>query len=202
MYAIKFGKKTLVILHTNCIFDALELLMKHIFLFLGLLICSTSAFSQTKNVTISWENEISRPSFVSPSSPLVNSTAVKKSSKQMAYERLKLTLTKEAIDFSQQWKDTGFANPATSKVTNVEYDAVSSKELDLVSISDIPKRLQSKITSKKGRDQIYTIVSLSPLVNLEGQIKKVRSFSLSYKYFQNANSKSLTIPISNSVLAT
>ena len=85
MYAIKFGKKTLVILHTNCIFDALELLMKHIFLFLGLLICSTPAFSQTKNVTISWENEISRPSFVSPTSPLVNSTAVKKSSKQMAF---------------------------------------------------------------------------------------------------------------------
>ncbi|MDG1270341.1 MAG: peptidase C25, partial [Ulvibacter sp.] len=176
--------------------------MKHIFLFLGLLICSTPAFSQTKNVTISWENEISRPSFVSPTSPLVNSTSVKKSSKQMAFERLKLTLTKEAIDFSQQWKDNGFANPATLKVTNVEYDAVSSKELELVSISDIPKRLQSKITSKKGRDQIYTIVSLSPLVNLDGQIKKVRSFSLSYKYFQNTNSKSLTIPISNSVLAT
>ncbi|MBT7305925.1 MAG: peptidase C25, partial [Bacteroidetes bacterium] len=176
--------------------------MKHIFLFLGLLICSTPAFSQTKNGTISWENEISRPSFVSPTSPLVNSTAVKKSSKQMAFERLKLTLTKEAIDFSQQWKDTGFANPATLKVTDVAYDAVSSKELELVSISDIPKRLQSKITSKKGRDQIYTIVSLSPLVNLDGQIKKVRSFSLSYKYFQNTNSKSLTIPISNSVLAT
>ena len=85
MYAIKFGKKTLVILHTNCIFDALELLMKHIFLFLGLLICSTPAFSQTKNVTISWENEISRPSFVSPTSPLVNSTAVKKSSKQICH---------------------------------------------------------------------------------------------------------------------
>ena len=202
MYAIKFGKKTLVILHTNCIFDALELLMKHIFLFLGLLICSTPAFSQTKNVTISWENEISRPSFVSPTSPLVNSTAVKKSSKQMAFERLKLTLTKEAIDFSQQWKDTGFANPATLKVTNVEYDAVSSKELDLVSISDIPKRLQSKITSKKGRDQIYTIVSLSPLVNLDGQIKKVRSFSLSYKYFPNTTPKGLKIPVSNSVLAT
>ena len=49
----------------------------------------------------------------------------------MAFERLKLTLTKEAIDFSQQWKDTGFANPATLKVTNVKYDAVSSKELEL-----------------------------------------------------------------------
>jgi hypothetical protein len=39
-------------------------------------------------------------------------------------------------------------------------------------------------------------------VNLNGQIKKVRSFSLSYKYYPNTNSKSLTIPVSNSVLAS
>ena len=164
--------------------------------------CSITGYAQKKNISISWENEISRSSFVSPTSALVKSSATKKFSKQMALERLKLTLTKDAIDFSEQWKDTGFANPTSLKLSNVEYDAVSPKELELVSVSRIPTTLQTSISSKRGRDQIYTIFSISPLVNLNGQIKKVRSFSLSYKYYPNTNSKSLTIPVSNSVLAS
>ena len=94
----------------------------------------------------------------------------------MAFERLKLTLTKDAIDFSEQWKDTGFANPATLKLSNVEYDAVSPKELELVSISDIPTTLQSSISSKKGRDQIYTIFSYLPLVKFRWANKKSTFF--------------------------
>ena len=202
MYGFKFGKKTLAKPHTNCIFDALELLMKHIFLFLGLLMCSISGYAQTKNISISWENDISKPSFVAPTSTFVKSKTVKKSSKQMASERLILTLTKKAIDFSEQWKDTGFANPATLKVSNIKYGYISSKELAQVSVSDIPTTLQTNISSKKARDEIYTIFSISPLVNLNGQIKKVASFSISYNYFPNTASKGLKIAVSNSVLAT
>ena len=151
---LNLAKKTLAKPHTNCIFDALELLMKHIFLFLGLLMCSISGYAQTKNISISWENDISKPSFVAPTSTFVKSKTVKKSSKQMASERLMLTLTKEAIDFSEQWKDTGFANPSTLKVSNIKYGDISSKELAQVSVSDIPTTLQTNISSKKARDEI------------------------------------------------
>ena len=202
MYGIKFGKKTLFILHTNCIFGALELLMKHIFLFLGLLICSVPAFSQTKNFSISWENQFSRSPSVAPSSSLAPSSVAKRSSKQLAIERLKLTLTKDAIGFSEQWKDTDFANPATLKVTNIEYGTISSNELEQVTVSDIPTTLQTSITSKKGRDQIYTIFSISPFLKINGQLKKVRSFSISYKYYPKTVSKGFKASVSNSVLSS
>ena len=61
MSALKFDKKTLILPYTNRIFDALELLMKHIFLFLAILVCSTSAYAQTKKISIAWENDISTP---------------------------------------------------------------------------------------------------------------------------------------------
>ena len=199
---LNLAKKTLAKPHTNCIFDALELLMKHLFIFLSLVMCSISGYAQTKNISIPWENDTSGASFVSPSSPFVSSTGAQKSSKQMASERLKLSLSKDAIDFSEQWKDTGFANPATLKVSNIKYDDVSSKELAQVSVSDIPTSLQTNITSKNARDQVYTIFSISPLVNLNGQIKKVSSFSISYNYLPNTISKSSKIAVSNSVLAT
>ena len=202
MSALKFDKKTLILPYTNRIFDALELLMKHIFLFLGILVCSTSAYAQTKKISIAWENDISTPSFATPTSVFEKNKAVKKSSKQLASERLKLTLTKNAINFSEQWMDTGFANPATLKITNINYTTVSPKELARVAISDIPTTVQSSIGSNKASDQIYTILSLSPLVKVNGQIKKIRSFSISYQYFPNTTSKGLKIPVFNSVLAT
>ena len=148
------AKKTLTIPYTNCIFDALELLMKHSILFFALLMCSISGYAQTKNINISWDNDTSRPSFVAPSSALVNSKAVKQSSKQRSSERLKLTLTKQTIDFSEQWKDRGFANPSTLKVGNVAYSAVTSKELAQVSVRELEDALEHLAKPRELEEQL------------------------------------------------
>ncbi|MGK0386534.1 MAG: hypothetical protein ACI849_001152, partial [Patiriisocius sp.] len=147
--------------------------MKKIFLLLSLLVCSISAFSQTKNIIVSWGDEEASSSFATTTAPTGKNISSKKSSREKAVERFKITLSKETINYGDQWEDTGFANPNSLQITNIRYGAVSSKELELVTISKIPNTLNSKITSKKGRGQIYTILSLSPLVKVNGQIKKV-----------------------------
>jgi hypothetical protein len=176
--------------------------MKKIFLLLSLLVCSISAFSQTKNIIVSWGDEEASSSFATTTAPTGKNISSKKSSREKAVERFKITLSKETINYGDQWEDTGFANPNSLQITNIRYGAVSSKELELVTISKIPNTLNSKITSKKGRGQIYTILSLSPLVKVNGQIKKVLSFSVSYKYYPNNRTGSVRMPIVNSVLAT
>ncbi|MFT4673199.1 MAG: hypothetical protein ACI9R6_000081 [Saprospiraceae bacterium] len=202
MHKLKLHQKTLDIPHTKCIFSALELLMKKIFLFLGLLVCNMSAFSQTKSTTISWGIETASSPFASSAPASDITTSVKITPREKAAERLKLTLSKDVIRYTDQWEDTAFANPNSLKVTNIRYAAISSEALKAVTISEIPNTLQSQIISKKGRNQIYTILSLSPLVRVNGQIKKVHSFSISYTYFPNNRSAVVQIPIVNSVLAT
>tara|TARA_B100000795_G_scaffold91023_1_gene66342 strand:- start:38974 stop:42948 length:3975 start_codon:yes stop_codon:yes gene_type:complete len=202
MHEMKLHKKTLDIPDTKCIFSALELLMKNIFLFLGLLVCSLPAFSQTRSNTISWETEANSSSFASSLSALDRTASAKKTTREKASERLKLSLSKDVISYTDQWEDTAFANPKSLKVTNVRYAGISSEALKAVTISEIPNSLQSQIISKKGRNQIYTILSLSPLVRVNGQIKKIVSFSVSYTYHQNNKGAAGQIPIMNSVLAT
>ena len=91
--------------HTKCIFSTLHLFMKKIFLFLGLFICSFSAFSQTKNFTISWENETSSTNFATTVGSTKNSGKAKVAKKVAASDKLKITLTKELVRFDDIWED-------------------------------------------------------------------------------------------------
>ena len=71
-----------------------------------------------------------------------------------------------------------------------------------VSKSMISNKLNPKIVSKRGRDQIYTMISISPIVKVNGQFKKVLSFSATYQYHPNNRTSSTSIPIGSSVLAS
>ena len=89
MHEMKLHKKTLDIPDTKCIFSALELLMKNIFLFLGLLVCSLPAFSQTRSNTISWETEANSSSFASSLSALDRTASAKKNDKRKSVRTIK-----------------------------------------------------------------------------------------------------------------
>ena len=174
--------------------------MKKIFLFLVLFICSFSVFSQTKNITISWENDTTTQSYAQS-----GVTGKKNSSKptvRKSSERLKLTLSKTSITYGDQWEDNAFVNPTSLRISNVTYGSVTPKQLEKVTTSEIPTSLNATISSKKGRDQIYTMFSLSPLVKVNGQTKRVLSFTISYTYYPNNRTSAVGASIMNSVLAT
>ncbi|MBV1924589.1 MAG: type IX secretion system sortase PorU [Flavobacteriaceae bacterium] len=111
------------------------------------------------------------------------------------------------LSYVDQWRDDGFAIEKSLKIFNVVYSAITTKELDKVNKELIPTELNYSIQSTKGREIIYTVIKLSPIVKIQGQYKKVTSFSFTYnksasQVLGGLNNRLNNIPISNSVLAS
>jgi hypothetical protein len=103
--------------------------------------------------------------------------------------------------YEHQWKDTGFANESSLQVTNIVYDNLTSEEMGRVNINLVPNTPEYSISSSKGRSIIYTTVAISPVVKVNGQFRKITSFSVDYTYKRQSRNSN-RIPLSNSVLAT
>lgn len=179
---------------------------------------SLTSLAQKKTRTINWATtyqvaatkKLNKPSLAKNTATQLSTAkeniAKKKEdrekSRQNALDFLKLTLTKESVSYNDQWEDTGFANPASLKITNVKYANITGSEKNKINVSKVPSVLNARLISKKGRDVIYTQLSLNPIVKVDGQLKKVVSYVVSYSYFLNSRASNARIPISNSVLAS
>ena len=177
--------------HTKCIFEALFVMMKKIVLLI-LFFLPITILAQKTDVTINW------------SSLTKSSSNVSKDKKS---NRSNLLIDDFTLSYKELWKDDGFAIDNSLKIFNVTYSSVSSTELNKVNKDLIPSKLVYSINSNKGRDIIFTSLKISPIVKVQGQYKKVVSFSFSYNkgtspFIGGINARSNRIPITNSVLAT
>ena len=92
------------------------------------------------------------------------------------------------------------------QIKNVKFSNVANNLLKDIHIQNIPTQINSDFTISKARDKSIAILNINPLINNNGQIKKVISFTLDYTLTANKSAvkqKSIPIPVyaSNSVLA-
>ena len=172
---------------------ALFILMKKIILFIAVMLLSIGIQAQTKNIKIDWGVE----------SSFSKNTAVKEGvsfSKEKARASLSLELNESVLSYSEQWKEARVVNPKSLKISNIQYGTLSAEELKKINKRLVPESPKYSINSTRARSQLYTIVSISPVVKIKGVYRKINSFSISYTY-NNVSNNSSRRTITNSVLA-
>ncbi|MEP2935840.1 MAG: type IX secretion system sortase PorU [Gilvibacter sp.] len=104
--------------------------------------------------------------------------------------------------FGEQWDDSNYANPTSLKISGVRYGDLTTAERGQLDEKIIPSTIQAKIGTSKARDQIITTLTVSPIVNVNGRLQKVLSFTADYSYQLQARPKGGGLPLTNSVLAS
>ena len=94
---------------------------------------------------------------------------------------------------------------ADYQIINVKYSLLPKSSLKDIETAFVPKEIKSEFQISKIKDRSVAVLTLTPLINDQGQIKKIISFDLSYVLTENAPlntlQKSNTGFVSNSVLA-
>ncbi|MGK0376376.1 MAG: hypothetical protein ACJA1Z_000173, partial [Patiriisocius sp.] len=168
--------------------------MKKTTLFFSFILCIFSGNAQIKNVLINWDTD----EYVSGKVEGSPSGAVLRNEEGFTQS---LIIEKDQLSFIGQWKDNGFADARSLRITNIKYGQLSTENLKKIDRNLLSSDPNFVIKSSKARDVTYTRISASPVVISNGAPKKILSFTLSYEkqLIRNTNSR---IEITNSVLAT
>lgn len=168
--------------------------MKKTIYFLSLLLLPFVISAQNRTISIDWGDTESK---VSGSTTDVDFAERKKK----AFAALNLQLTEKTVRYTEQWEDTGFADPSSLQVSNIVYASLSAEELQKITKAIVPETPVYSIASGKARAVIYTSVSISPVVNTNGVLRKIVSFSINYRK-TTAPSVQNRIQLSHSLLAS
>lgn len=166
-------------------------MMKRTILLLILLMITLSFFGQSKDVVIYWDPP-------SKASAVRESETIKR---DRLLSSINLELNGNTILFQKNWLDRGFANGASARISNIKWGNPSSDELRKINKDKVPTTLQYSLESSRARELIYTTIAISPIVNVNGQLRKLLSFTVNYTYGR-APQSNVRMVITNSVLAT
>ncbi|MBT8255394.1 MAG: type IX secretion system sortase PorU [Bacteroidia bacterium] len=155
------------------------------------------SFSQNKEVTIHWGNT----DFESVTS-LLSPKSASAMGREQVQSRINLQLDNETLIYRKQWEDKGFADPNSLRISQIKYGNLTSEERRDLNPELVPPQPKYSISSTKGRETIYTTVSISPVVKSNGQFRKILSFAVDYTYNNSLSRNTNRFPISNSVLAS
>jgi len=171
------------------------MMRKLLLLFVGFILAGNS-FAQNRDVTISWVVEDD------PKSSLIGTTSSETSTRRdRVLSNINIQLGADILLYEHQWEDRGFANENSLQITNIVYGDLTSEELGRVNKNLVPNTPKYRISSTKGRSIIYTTVAISPVVRVNGQFRKINSFSVDYTYDRQTRGSN-RIPLTNSVLAS
>jgi hypothetical protein len=168
--------------------------MKKTILFFSLICFVFVGNAQVKNVSINWNANVFENSKID-----INQSGTALKSKENISQSL--IIEKDEISFIGQWKDNGFADASSLRITNIKYGSLSSEDLSKIERGSIAVEPNFSIKSSKARELIFTRISVSPIIMANGVPKKILSFTVNYKTQLNSNRNS-RIQITNSVLAT
>ena len=178
--------------YTKCIFEALFVMMRKILFFLLLIAGIGFSHGQSRTIDIRWEQPIKKTA--------TDQGPKSQSLQKRALEQLSLKLEADELSYTSVWKDRGYARPNSLQVTEVRYAPLTKAEQVKVNASLVPNSVQASVSSSKARDEIYTQFLLSPVVRVNGALRKVVSAKIDYDYGpQPAANRQ---PVSNSVLAS
>lgn len=196
--------KKLLNCYTKCIFEALLLMMKKLFLLAILLVLPYAVDAQQKDILVPWGNTplAEKSGVVNAKSGLVKGATNTTRKGAATNASLGLQLSENSLVYENLWKDSGFADVNSLQISNVKYDALSSEDLRRINTNLVPSTFTANIVSSRGRDKIFTTVAISPVVRTNAGLKKVVSFSVNYSYGNSGQGNTTRMPITNSVLAS
>ncbi|QNJ97991.1 type IX secretion system sortase PorU [Constantimarinum furrinae] len=176
-------------------------MMRRILLLGALIALPLFLHAQQRTIEIDWENPESVVNTPAKNKVDLNRNNTNAVSKTKTKKHSSLEVEDRIPVYSERWQDNGYANSTSLRLTNIQYQNLSADERRLIKADLVPNSVSSKIMSSKGRDILYTTLVVSPVVNMNGALKKITSFNISYSYTSH-NASSSRMPISNSVLAT
>jgi len=111
---------------------------------------------------------------------------------------------RKEIFYSKKFPSTVFIDENSIQISNVVFETIQELQLGDLNKSNIPNTINVKIKNVVSRDQIYVVLTFSPIVKDENGYKRVKSFNYSYNSSSNVNktSNQNMVSITNSVLAT
>ncbi len=180
--------------YTKCIFETLFVMMRKIFLLLIITFAPALVYAQSRDITIHWDaNNFSAVS---------KATGVNDQTKtDQRLSEVNLVLEEDQLAFYYQWEDNRFVDQRSVQVTNISYGTLSSEELKRINTNLVPTTPTYSLQSSKARSILYSFMTISPVVNVNGQLRKIQSFSVNYSYSTSTQADSF-ITLTNSVLAT
>jgi len=131
-------------------------------------------YGQSRNISIDWQPKPEKGSALESKQT--------KGLKERALSQIDLKLAPNQLSYSTVWEDRGYARNSSLRVTNIRYAPLSTTERTKVNTDLVPNQLEASIGSSKGRDQIYTQLQISPIVRVNGNLRKILSFSVDYTY--------------------
>lgn len=122
---------------------------------------------------------------------------------QFDNDYFELNIPNKTIGFSYLFKSNGFVDSSSLEINSIKYEIIQSSYLKNLDISKLPNQLKYSIESVKAREDIYSVLKLSPIINENGVLKKIISFSFNFTYNNNLRNNSLVVnSITNSVLSS
>ena len=142
--------------------------MRYFLLFLFIAI-SSIGFSQSKEININWDGyRVFSTSSAQFEIPYFNN------------HNFNFTPSK-GISLSAQWSENIEIDQNSIVIENVTLSDITVENLKQLDKNIIPKELTSDIKTSISRGKMYLFLDLFPIINQNGNFKKVNSFRFSYK---------------------
>jgi hypothetical protein len=159
-------------------------MIKKVLLILSIL-STLNVFAQSRQITLDWGSASSGSSRIQQASIIENSVHYNTTSNT----------------YSEVWRDDAFVIPNSLRVTNIVYENISVNKLSELDLQSLPSQVQYTISSNRARNEIYTTLSITPIINQNGVYRKVVSVNVDYSKSPSGPA-SRNIGISNSLLAS
>ncbi|WP_431136252.1 type IX secretion system sortase PorU [Psychroserpens mesophilus] len=157
-------------------------------LLISFIVCTIFGFAQQKQFTIQWDGTTT----LETSSFQVELPAFNK--KNYSYS------DSEGLFYISQWEISSLLNEKSLTLSNVSYATISVNELKGLSKELIPNSPNAKLSNSVDRDKINAFLKISPIINDDGILKKITSFTINYSSGSSNRNAFNSQEIVNSVL--
>ncbi len=112
--------------------------------------------------------------------------------------------TKNGLRFFAQWDNNTIVNEDSAVINNIVYEDLSASQIKDIKAATLPATPQYRLNNTNARGKRGLYLELTPLINSNGTIKRIRSFTLNYSsnLGRNANAFNSQMVVENSALAS
>ncbi len=103
--------------------------------------------------------------------------------------------------YNERWNVQKNSKIQNYKITNISFETLSKNLYPVLSQKHLPTKLKSNLEIKNTRNQSFVILNLTPLLYVNGQLKKIISFDIEYNIVPKTKQKTFS-SIHNSPLSS
>ena len=167
--------------------------MKKIIVFLLFCFVSSSFAQQSETVVINWDTSTD-----------YDAGLLKLKVPKFDPVHYSIDITAKKILFKKIVSNSGSVDSKTLRISNVVYQSISESDLHDLDRASIPTSIKASIESFVARNEIKTLLSVSPIIKEGDRYKKILSFTYSFseENSERVSNSQTTMAITNSVLAS